>query len=68
MVRSIHRSAQEAATKALQAPSVTTGAVAFDKMQADAADAGKGRGKAPRQRELLRAQVYRVARRKCLEC
>ena len=48
LVRSIHRSAQEAATKAL---SVTTGEVAFEKMQADAADAGKGRGKAPR--ELL---------------
>ena len=48
LVRSLHRSAQEAAMKALQAPSVTTGAVAFDKMQADAADAGKGRGKAER--------------------
>ena len=49
LVCGLHLSAQEAAAKVLHAPLVTTGAVAFNKMQADAADAGKGRGKAPRQ-------------------
>ena len=68
LVRSLHRSAQEAATKALQAPSVTTGAVAFDKMQADAADAGKGRGKAPRQRELFTRPGLPGSAEELLEC
>ena len=53
LLRSLQRTAQETSVKVAYAPSATTGAVAFDEMRADAADAGKGRGKAPRQRELF---------------
>ena len=44
---------QETFAKVAYVPSATTGAVPFDEMGANAAGAGRGRGKAPGQREVL---------------
>ena len=68
LLRSLQRTAQETSVKVAYVPSATTGAVAFDEMRANAADAGKGKARHLGRESFLRALVYQEARRKCLRC